>query len=102
MGLQTLYKRMGRSKLEYCCPIWNPVKITEIQKLENVKRYFIRKINGCRELQYRDRLEQINLMSQQRCRERYSIVMLEDPYNHVPNDVGIEFKDTGLRQRFHL
>ena len=74
--------------------MWNPVKITEIQKLENVQRSFTRKIIGCRDLQYWDRLKKLNLMSLQRRRERYSIVHVWKILNNLaPNDVGIEFKD---------
>ena len=32
----TLYKSMVRSVLEYCCPLWNPCKISEIRELEGV------------------------------------------------------------------
>ena len=34
----TLYKSLVRSLLEYCCPLWNPPKITDIQLLESVQR----------------------------------------------------------------
>ena len=44
----TLYKTMVRSRLEYCCPVWNPSKIQDIQALENVQRNFTRKISGCK------------------------------------------------------
>ena len=48
--LLTLYKTMERSKLEYCCPVWNPVKISDIRKLENVQRFFVRKIVGLKDM----------------------------------------------------
>ena len=48
----TLYKSMVRSRLKYCCPVWNPVKISDIQKLENVQRCFVRKIAGIKDILY--------------------------------------------------
>ena len=59
----TLYMSIVRSNLEYCCPVWNPTYIGEIQKLENVQRSFIRKILGCKDLTYWDRLKKLHLMS---------------------------------------
>ena len=59
----TLYKYMVRSRLEYCCPLWNPVKIGDIQKLENIQRSFLRRIAGCGQLDYWDRLKKLRIMS---------------------------------------
>ena len=66
----TLYKSMVRSLLEFCSPLWNPVKITDIQELESVQKTFTSKIYGCKELNYWERLKKLSLMSLQRRRER--------------------------------
>ena len=70
----TLYKSLIRSKLEYCCPVWSPTNVGDIQKLENVQRFFTRKIAGCKELQYWDRIKKLNILSLQRRRERFWII----------------------------
>ena len=40
----TLFKTMVRSKLEYCCPVWNPRKIRDIKSIESIQRNFKRRI----------------------------------------------------------
>ena len=70
----TLLKSLMRSKLEYCCPLWNPTKISDIICIENVQRQFTRRISSCRDLNYCDRLKKLQIMSLQRRRERYIIV----------------------------
>ena len=73
----TLYKPMVRNLLEYCCPLWSPTKVTNIQELENFQNIFITKITGISELNYWDRLKKLSLFdnrfSLQRSRERYII-----------------------------
>ena len=36
----TLFKTMIRPILEYCCPLWSPSKISDIQVIEGVQRHF--------------------------------------------------------------
>ena len=91
----TLYKTMIRSKLEYCCPVWNPVKISDIQALENIQRNFTRKINGCQGLNYWERLEKLKILSLQRRRERYSIIHIWKMLNNqAPNNINIQSYST--------
>ena len=88
----TLYKSMVRSKLEYCCPVWTPSKVSDIQSLENVQRNFTRKVVGCGDLDYWDRLKKLNLMSLQRRRERYCIIHTWNILqNQAPNDINLNF-----------
>ena len=89
----TLYKSIVRSRLEYCCPVWNPVKISDIQKQENVERCFVRKIAGLKDMNYWERLKKLKMMSLQRRRERYCIIQVWKIFNgHAPNDVQMQFK----------
>ena len=91
-----LYKSMIRCHLEYCSPLWDPTSISDIQKLESVQRYFTEKIVDCNGLDYWERLKKLNLQSLQRRRERYSIIHMWKIYNNlVPNDLNIEFYDSG-------
>ena len=68
--MTTLYKSLIRSLLlfflEYCCPLWNPSKVTEIQLLEGVQKTFTSRIAGLQHFNYWDRLKQLNMMSLQR------------------------------------
>ena len=91
----TLFKTMVRSKLEYCCPVWNPHKIGDIKAIESIQRNFTRRINGSQHLNYWERLQKLNLMSLQRRRERYIIIHTWKIANEeAPNDINMIFKDS--------
>jgi len=92
----TLYKSMVRSLLEYCCPLWNPTKIQDIQVLEGVQRSFTRRISECKGMDYWQRLQYLGLSSLQRRRERYSILhMWKIMHGLVSNDLKIRFTTGG-------
>ena len=59
----TLYKSMVRSMVEYCCPLWNSTKTSDIQELESVQKTFIAGIAGMRDIHYWDYLIHLSLMS---------------------------------------
>ena len=94
----TLYKTMVRSKLEYCCPVWDPAKIEDIQEIEKIQRNFTRRINNCKNLDYWERLKKLRLMSLQRRRERYIIIHTWKIANgEAPNDINMMFKTNNRR-----
>ena len=88
----TLYKSMVRSLLEYCCPLWHPSKICDIQELESVQKAFTARITGMRDLHYWDRLQRLSLMSLQRRRERFILLhMWKILHHHTSNDINVQF-----------
>ena len=90
--MMSLYKSLVRSILEYCCPLWNPRKVTEIQLLEGVQRTFTSRLCSVRHLDYWTRLQHLQIMSLQRRRERYIILqMWKILHNQSPNDIGVQF-----------
>ena len=94
----TLHKSMVRSLLEYCCPLWHPTKISDIQELESVQKTFIARIAGMRDMLYWDCLIHLSLMSLQRRRERFIILHMWKILNETAsNDLNIQFV---IRPRF--
>ena len=69
-----LYKSMVRSLVEYCCPLWNPIKVGDIQELESVQKTFTTRICDMKDIHYWDRLKHLSLMSLQCHTERYIII----------------------------
>ena len=103
LTMTTLYKSMVRSKLEYCCPVWDPPKITDIQAIETVQRQFTRRISGLKDLDYWERLKKLKIMSLQRRRERYSIIQVWKILNGLsPNSTDMKFDNSdrlGVREK---
>ena len=92
--MMTLLKSLIRPKLEYCSPLWSPCKIGDIQKLEEIQRYFTRRVDECAGMDYWDRLKQLKILSLQRRRERYMVIQVwKIRQNLVPNSTGISFYD---------
>ena len=69
--------------------------MTEIQLLEVVQRTFTNRIGSLENMNYWERLSHLKLMSLQRRRERYTILMMwKILHNVVPNCSNIKFTKT--------
>ena len=88
----TIYKTLVRGHLEYCCPLWHPSKISDIELLENLQREFTRKIAGLQSLSYWERLTSLGIFSLQRRRERYILICIWKILNEKMPNPGIRFR----------
>src|SRR5207245_3625020 len=50
------YKTYVLPILEYCCTIWSPSKLGDIDRPEDVQRYFTKSLDGLCDLGYENRL----------------------------------------------
>lgn len=91
----TLFNSLVRSRLEYCCQLWNPFKVKHIDAIEQIQRKFTRRIRNMKDHDYWTRLKLLNIMSLQRRREKLIILLVWKIKNClVPNDINLEFKPT--------
>lgn len=88
----TLFNALVRSRLEYCCEIWNPHFYKDINFIESIQRSFTYRINGMKEFNYWQRLKALNLMSLQRRREKNIIIHVWKIKNgYFPNSIDLHF-----------
>ena len=91
--MMTLFNSLVRSKLEYCCQLWNPFKMKHIVAIEQIQRKFTRKNHCMADHDYWTRLELLEIMSLQRRREKSIIILVwKIKNNRAPNDINLEFK----------
>ena len=85
-AMLTLYRSLVLPLVEYCCQLWSPQGVELIRKIEAVQRNFTYRIQGMRELNYWERLEQLGLYSLERRRDRYFVIYVWKIINgHAPN-----------------
>ena len=95
---------------DYCSQLWSPSKIGEIQSLELLQWHFLRKIKHVKHDNYWEALENLNMHSLQRRRERYQIIymwkilenIVPNPYIDSQHSSGtlINFTESSRRGRF--
>ena len=95
----TLWKSLVLPKLEYCCQLWSPDSIGEIQELEAVQRTFTSRISSVKHLDYWERLKHLRLYSLQRRRERYQIIYTWKILEGLVPNVGITLSQNRTRGR---
>ena len=72
-----------RPILEYCTCVWSPHLLKDVHKLENVQRYFIRRLfPGC-SFKYADRLLLLNLDSLESRRLKFDLKMYYEILNNL-------------------
>ena len=72
----TIWKCLVQPKINYCSQLWSPSDQESISDLEKILRNFTSQISGMENKDYWERLEALKLYSQERRRERYSIIFL--------------------------
>ena len=99
----TLFKAVVRSVLEYACQLWSSDTVNLITKLEKMQRSFTKYLFNMHEHTYENRLNDLNLYSIQRRRDRYKIIyvwkILEEKVTNlnpsiVTNSSGLCIKKT--------
>jgi hypothetical protein len=94
-----LFKSLVIPKLEYCCILWNPHMVKEIQQIESIQRSFTAKIVEVQHLNYWERLKRLKLYSLERRRERYIILYVFKILNGLVPNIGITAKHHQRRGR---
>ena len=95
----TIWKSMVQPKLDYCSVLWSPSDQASIARLESVARHFTSKVAGLEELDYWDRLTSLQMYSQERRRERYSIIFVWKIAEQLVKGYSVTFSPNPRRGR---
>ena len=87
--------------LLYCSPLWSPFLKRDIDAVEVVQRAFTKRIYGCKNLPYNDRLHELGALTLSNRRKLTDLVTvykyLHGLINCLPSDVGLETATSSTR-----
>ena len=84
------YKLYVLPILDYCSPVWSPSKLSDTDHLENVQRYFTKRLDGLWSIPYAERFSICNLVSLEQRRLTSDIILC---YKIVYNLVDLKLDD---------
>ena len=91
--MKTCWNSMVQSKLDYCSQLWSPTDQATISRLEDIARHYTSRIWGMKDLDYLERLQALQMLSQERRRERYMVTFIwKISMGMVKGYHGIKFK----------
>ena len=97
--MRSIWKSLVQPKIDYCSQLWCPGDQESISKLESVQRHFTSKVMGLENLDYWERLEKLQLYSQERRRERYMTKFLWKISQGLVKGYNVTFSNAGRKRR---
>ena len=89
-GMLILYKTLVRPILDYCSQVWKPFLKRDIKLVERVQKRFTKLIDGCKNLNYDQRLKKLKLTTIEDRHHRTDMIqvfkVLNDRSNVFPRD----------------
>ena len=95
----TIWKTLVQPKLDYCSVLWSPPDQGSIARLESVCRNFTSQVAEFESLDYWERLAELEIYSQERRRERYSIMFMWKISQQLVQGYNVEFMQNPRRGR---
>lgn len=85
----TLWRALIQPVLDYCCQLWSPSTVGQVQALEGVQASFLNKINSMSNKNYWQQLQALKLYSVERRRERYIVIYIWKVLEGIVPNFGI-------------
>ena len=97
--MKFMWKTLVQGHIDYCSQLYLPSKTSELQKLENLQKWYTKRIPEVRNLNYWQRLGALHMYSQQRRLERYRIIYTWKILEGLAPNCGLEFHSHERRGR---
>ena len=95
----TIWKTIVQPKLDYCSVLWTPSDQGSILRLDSVFRHFTAQVAGLEDKDYWERLAELHVYSQERRRERYTIIFLWKIAQQLVKGYTVDFTHNPRRGR---